>query len=312
DLSDCVRKNGEHYEAIGDHADMWSGELTISGRKYQVAIKVLRGGPMRKTNSQTKLDKARQLDLERYGQIWRNLDDPHIARFWGLAFNFGPMPALILDYYPHGNIVGYIKKQKVPNEGRMRLLHEIAQGIQFLHSCQPSIVHGDIRGANVLINGNGQAVLADYQLAFIIESSDFTSVKTAGTCRWTAPEIMSPPEDDSPTDSPSLFTLSSDIFSFAMTFIEVFTEQVPFATKKNDSSVIFAILDGHRPDLPSYVQSNEALTVLLKNCWAEIPSERPTAEEVCNDLAHVHPFFAPLRPCLMSILAHSTTVQILA
>lgn len=74
----------------------------------------------------------------------------------------------------------------------------------------------------MLIDGRGQAVLSDYGLAFIIESSDFTSVKTAGTCRWTAPEIMSPPEDDSHTETPFLFTLSSDIFSFAMTSIEVY------------------------------------------------------------------------------------------
>jgi len=59
-------------------------------------------------------------------------------------------------------------------------------------------------------------------LAFIIEPSDFTSIKTAGACRWTAPEIMNPPEDTVyADDSLALFTEKSDIYAFAMTTLEV-------------------------------------------------------------------------------------------
>ena len=46
---------------------------------------------------------------------------------------------------------------------------------------------------NVLIDSEGNVIVADYSLASIIDTSDFTSKKTAGTCRWTAPEIMDPP-----------------------------------------------------------------------------------------------------------------------
>lgn len=79
---------------------------------------------------------------------------------------------------------------------------------------------------------------------------------------------------------------------------QVFTEQVPFVTKKNDSSVIFAILDGHRPDLPSYIQSNEALTQLVQRCWNHTPLYRPTAEEVCNDLRDVCPSYFLRQFCI--------------
>jgi serine/threonine protein kinase len=79
-----------------------------------------------------------------------------------------------------------------------------------------------------LIDEQGHAHLADYGLVFIIESSDFTSIKTAGTCRWTAPEIMNPPEED-PTEEEvdiddelgASFTMSSDVYAFSMTVIEV-------------------------------------------------------------------------------------------
>jgi len=73
--------------------------------------------------------------------------------------------------------------------------------------------------ANVLVDSTGQAVIADYGLASIIDSSEFTSIKTAGTSRWTAPEIMDPPlNGDIPLPQ---FTVKSDIFSYAMTVFEV-------------------------------------------------------------------------------------------
>jgi len=74
----------------------------------------------------------------------------------------------------------------------------------------------------VLIDGDGYPRICDYGLAFIIEPSEFTSIKTAGACRWTAPEIMNPPEDVvSMDESLALFTNESDVYAFAMTVIEV-------------------------------------------------------------------------------------------
>jgi hypothetical protein len=74
----------------------------------------------------------------------------------------------------------------------------------------------------VLIDEEGHALLADYSLVFIIDSSDFTSIKTAGTCRWTAPEILNPSDEVLDADEPAaIFTEWSDIYAFSMTVIEV-------------------------------------------------------------------------------------------
>ena len=83
--------------------------------------------------------------------------------------------------------------------------------------------------ANVLIDSAGHAVVADYGLALIIDSSEFTSIKTAGTCRWTAPEIMDPPANgDIPLPQ---FTVKSDIFSYAMTVFEVHRQLPPLSRR---------------------------------------------------------------------------------
>jgi hypothetical protein len=68
---------------------------------------------------------------------------------------------------------------------------------------------------------------------------------------------------------------------------QVFTGSYPFAAKKNDSSVIFAILDGKRPELPLYIETNKVLANLVQHCWDQIPSNRPSADEVCKSLKPV-------------------------
>jgi len=120
--------------------------------------------------------------------------------------------------------------------------------------------------------------ICDYGLAFIIEPSEFTSIKTAGACRWTAPEIMNPPENTTTTNEAlALFTKESDVYAFGMTVLEIFTSKIPFSQKKNDSSVIFAVLDGGRPDLPLSLTKQESLAGLVQECWDQDPGRRPTS-----------------------------------
>jgi len=224
--------------------------------------------------------------LEREARIWRRLEHPNVSEFYGLAFNFGYMPALILPYYGNGNVVDYVREK---NSGaKLDMVKQIAAGLEYLH--EKSVVHGDIRGANVLVDSDNCARICDYGLAFIIEPSEFTSVKTAGACRWTAPEIMNPvegPQDAHANDSesPPLFTEKSDIYAFGMTILEIFTGKIPFSQKKNDSSVIFYVLDGGRPELPAFLKDQEVLRKLVQNCWDKDSDNRPTSRAVCEILA---------------------------
>jgi serine/threonine protein kinase len=273
DLSQYVVLEGIHYIAIGEHADLWLGKMTNKKPPLKVAVKVLRGGSSSNPDFLIKFKER----LEREAHIWQHLKHPNVSEFYGLAFNFGYMPALILPFYGNGTVVEYLKERS--NEARLAMVRQIAQGLEYLHG--QSVIHGDLRGSNVLIDGDGNPRICDYGLAFIIEPSEFTSIKTAGACRWTAPEIMNPPEDTTSTnDALALFTKESDVYAFAMTVIEIFTGKIPFSQKKNDSSVIFAVLDGGRPELPPFLQEQESLRQLVQNCWDQAPSRRPTSRAV--------------------------------
>lgn len=278
DKSDDVVLQGSHYIGIGEHADLWEGRMFDK----KVAVKVLRGGSSSHPNFLQKFKER----LEQYARVWQDLQHPNVAEFIGLAFNFGYMPALILSFYGNGTVVEYVKEKD--NEARLDMVKQIGQGLEYLH--QQSVVHGDLRGSNVLVDEDGHPRICDYGLAFIIEPSEFTSVKTAGACRWTGPEIMNPPEDTTyADDSIALFTKESDVYAYAMTVLEIFTGKIPFSQKKNDSSVIFYVLDGGRPELPLFLKEQQSIGELVQECWQQDPSRRPTSRAVNQRLGSGKP-----------------------
>jgi serine/threonine protein kinase len=276
DISQSVLLVGTHYVAIGEHADLWIGDMY----NKKVAVKVLRGGS---SSNPDFLQKFKQ-NLEREALIWRRLKHPNVSEFYGLAFSFGYMPALVLPFYGNGNVVEYVMEKD--DEFKLDMVKQTAGGLDYLH--ENNVIHGDLRGANILVDHNGCARLCDYGLAFIIEPSEFTSIKTAGACRWTAPEIMNPAENTQISDASgplALFTKKSDIYAFAMTFLEIFTGKIPFSQKKNDSSVIFYVLDGGHPELTAFLEEDKILKKLVQDCWAADPDSRPTSRAVCEILA---------------------------
>jgi serine/threonine protein kinase len=65
-----------------------------------------------------------------------------------------------------------------------------------------------------------------------------------------------------------------------MTMLEISTGKIPFSQKKNDSSVIFYVLEGGRPELPDFLKNEDSLRSLVQECWASNPDARPTSRAV--------------------------------
>ena len=93
---------------------------------------------------------------------------------------------------------------------------DIASGLAYLHS--KKIVHGDLKGVNILITASLRACIADFGLSRVADTQGlgvFTSTaRPAGTMRWLAPELMSGRERPSK---------ESDVYSFASVCYEVST-----------------------------------------------------------------------------------------
>jgi len=187
---------------------------------------------------------------------------------------------LISSFYENGNVVEYVRKKD--DEAKLDMMRQTARGLNYLH--ENSIIHGNLRGTNILVDDTGCARICDYGLAFITEPSEFTSAKTARACRWTAPETISLRENTQ--DADSLFTKKSDIYSYGMTMLEIFTGMIPFS-EKLDELVVPYVLDGGRPDLPSFLKDQECYRSIFEDCWARDPDSRSISRVVCERLAGI-------------------------
>lgn len=90
--------------------------------------------------------------------------------------------------------------------------------MEYLHN--EGLVHGDIHGANILVNDDGHACLTDFGMSLISEATanNYGSIHGGGAMRWSAPEVLDPEVFGLETGRP---TFDSDVFSFACTCFEV-------------------------------------------------------------------------------------------
>ncbi|TEB23936.1 kinase-like protein [Coprinellus micaceus] len=261
--------------AIGEQSDLFRARGVNDEKGKVLALKTLRTG----SSSNPTFFQELQQRLVALGDGWARLVHENIAPIYGVAYGCGRLPAIVMNYYP-GSLISCMEQRHYSNEEKMNWVKEIASGMKYLHRQRLPVVHGDLRGSNIFLDATGRCQIADVGMVYLTHSPEFVAMQSAKTCRWTAPELMDPRAPTPTTPGPEC-TTRSDVFSFAMTVVEIFSENPPFKQNKNDTSVIFLIVKGERPELPQFVQESPILSKLIPACWAQEPFKRPTISYVC-------------------------------
>lgn len=202
--------------------------------------------------------------------VWRHLKHKNIISPLGIT----PKPLqLVSQWMPDGDLTEYI--EHYPNVDRLGILHDVAEGLCFLHSW--GVIHGGLKGWNILIDVDGRARITDFGLVTVIQnvgSVKDISNHQGNTSRWTAPEIL---------NETASYSEDADIFSFAMVMIEVYTGAVPF-NPATPAAAMLAIMSGKRPQRPAHTAFTNDLWELMQRCWAQHPGSRPDASGVLQVL----------------------------
>ncbi|KAK7019396.1 hypothetical protein VNI00_018085 [Paramarasmius palmivorus] len=259
-----VTKLGEHPVAGGGFGDIWKGHL---GSGQLVCLKVVKVYLMSDLKRSMK-------EYLREAIIWRQLRHPNVLPCLGLYYldDTQQRVCLVSPWMDNGNLVEYIRAHPRESVNHVQLMHDITSGLSHLHALK--IVHGDLKGFNVLITRSHRACLADFGLSHIADSQVFkvtsTVTHSAGTARWSAPEIH--------TGASS--STQSDIYSVGCLFYEIVTGLLPFHNLPNEAAVLLAVLRGLRPEKPEGIDIRDWLWSLMNDCWATEPVSRPTAENL--------------------------------
>ena len=141
--------------------------------------------------------------------------------------------------------------------------------------------------ANILIDKDGNAQLADFGLLTIISNSTHAATTTlangSGTLRWMSPELLDPGRIGAKKGRP---TKESDCYALGMVVLEVLTGKTPFLRCSN-LAVMKKIIDGEHPDRPTgpkAVWFTDDLWAMLERCWLHEPKQRPTINDVLESL----------------------------
>ncbi|QRV74277.1 Tyrosine kinase catalytic domain protein [Ceratobasidium sp. AG-Ba] len=252
--------------------------------------------------------------VDREIHAWSCLNHPNILELLGLA-QFRGQIAMVSPWMNNGSLLEYINRN--PSVDRYTLLLGVSDGVVYLH--QNGIVHGDIKGANVLVSGEGIVKLADLGCTQLKKSTlGFTATTSAPSfsTRWTFkiqrdPHNMKAPEVlDESTD----LSKEADVYALGMGYQEVLTGKVPFSDKSDAVVLNTVILKKQIPKRPKSFPSfgsteADLLWKLMVDSWSHNPVERPNSLTVRNRLRDITPYKSELGSPLPSSVPNETSQQ---
>ncbi|PKA64330.1 Proline-rich receptor-like protein kinase PERK1 [Apostasia shenzhenica] len=163
----------------------------------------------------------------------------HLVSLVGYCISGGKR-LLVYEYIPNRTLEFHLHGKDQPTmdwSTRLKLALGSAKGLAYLHEdCNPKIIHRDIKAANILLDYNFEAKVADFGLAkFASDNNTHVSTRVMGTFGYLAPEYA----------SSGKLSDKSDVFSFGVMLLELITGRRP--VDANQAFMDESLVDWARP-----------------------------------------------------------------
>ncbi|XP_026377539.1 wall-associated receptor kinase 5-like, partial [Papaver somniferum] len=283
-----VATNNYHSSQVlgeGGYGTVYKG--TLSDNRV-VAIK--------KSN---KIDKSQIEQFINEVLILTQINHRNVVRLLGCCLET-EVPLLVYEFVSNGTLSQHIQRKGAFENSsmswgsRLRIATEIASAIAYLHSAASTpIIHRDIKSANILLDDNYVAKVADFGASRLIPL-DQTRVNTVvlGTFGYLDPEYFRSSE----------LTDKSDVFSFGVILVELLTGEKPVCAERSEGqrslaeyflsltakNEEFQIIDA--PADEEHLQQVLVVIEIAKKCLKWKGEERPTMKQIAADLQGLEKF----------------------
>ncbi|KAG8378442.1 hypothetical protein BUALT_Bualt08G0137700 [Buddleja alternifolia] len=211
--------------------------------------------------------------------------------------------ALVYEFKSNGSLEKWLhhNEDEESAEGRslsiverLSIAIDIASALEYLHcGTDSSIVHGDLKPSNILLDETMTAHLGDFGLAKIVSSiystHDSSSIAIKGTIGYIPPEYgMS-----------DMVSTAGDAYSYGIFLLEMFTNRRPtdgeglhnFVSTSEVMEVVdpFILLEYNQHDTNSSTINNCMISVLGIGvaCSKELPGDRMSMTDVVRELHNI-------------------------
>ncbi|KAK1227627.1 Rho guanine nucleotide exchange factor [Marasmius sp. AFHP31] len=224
-------------------------------------------------------------DYMREAIVWRQLDHPNLLPFLGIYYMDDTMRRLCLvsPWMERGNLVHFMKETPELVQPKS-LANDVARGLSYLHDMK--IVHGDLKGPNILITPDLKARIGDFGLSRVTDTQRLFTFQTnysGGTMRWLAPELLRPGPN-------CVSSRESDVYAYACVCYEIFTGRLPFHELSDYAVVAAVLIQGQRPSRPTNPREiQDSVWDMMTSCWHEEPTSRPAMAKIIEGFQRMDP-----------------------
>ncbi|CAJ1957895.1 unnamed protein product [Cylindrotheca closterium] len=199
-------------------------------------------------------------------RLLSRLRHPCITTVMGAVMN-GIEPMMVMEYMENGSLYDLLRNESFFMGGEiiLQVVRDIAQGLRFLHSSKPAILHGDLKAKNILIDSRFRAKVCDFGLATKGRND------LSGTLYWLAPEYLR---------RRSEYNETCDIYSVGMILYEIYSRKTPYEGEPL-RKVLRKVCDpriNYRPAVPGTCPKR--MSEVMTRCWSSDASYRHQAKDL--------------------------------
>ena len=240
---------------------------TVLGGRFRIVAPLGRGG-MGEVYRANDLKLGHEVALKlvaaseemlREVRVGRQIAHPNVCRLYDVV-DVDEGAAIVMEFVDGEDLAALLARGPLPRPRAMGIARDVCAGLDAIH--EKGVAHGDLKPANVIIDGRGGARITDFGLA----------ARGAGAGRFGGPPAYMAPEQREERRA----TASADLYALGLLLSELLPGEVPAKRATSGHELLAAIEEGElavasdRAFRLTALQAGLALAAIAALAWLPI------------------------------------------